>query len=868
MRLTDDSNLLQLASELAAQPEAVREAHLSQCSAEQARALRAIIDTFSHVTVAGEPSSDFSASRATPEQIGPFTLVRLLGEGGMGAVYLAQQDRPQRLVALKLIRSGHYSPSLIERFRREAEFLGQLEHPGIARIFAAGEHDGPGGRIPYLAMEYVEGASLREHSQRAELDDRARLRLVVNVARAVHHAHVRGVVHRDLKPGNILVAADGQPRVLDFGIALALDDVNAPLDERGDPQRLTQFGELVGTLSYMSPEQINGDARRVDQRSDVYALGVILYELLSGEHPHALRNSSLIEAARIVSEQPARSLAKRRPELTGDIDTVVMKALEPDRDRRYQSANELADDIERLLDDRPILARPATSAYIASKFLRRHRLAAAAVTVTLLSLIAAVAISLHFAFAEAQARREAVARAETNEAVSRFLVDMLTSADPERALGDKLTLRQALDAAADSASATMSEQSAVQAQVKGTLATTYRSLGDVAIAEELYDEALLLLPSATDEDAVALRLGRLSSVLDAGRFDEGLADAEAVLADIVGRPTDDPQRLKIMMEKGRALLSLGKNPEARDAFGEVVAISDANRALDPEIGLQARHNLASALRTSSEFAEAETLLREILERRLEVNGDEHPLTLYSRNNLAAIIQLQGRDDEAEAEFRSVLDARRRMLGPEHLSTLTTMQNLGNLLAQQGRRDEATPLIRAAAEATERVFGAEHARTQTAQNSLAYLLEDLGQLDEAEALHRRILALQNARLAAGETIDSELLGTRNNLAMLLARKGELDESISQFELLLKAGLAALPEDHAYVAIFRSNYGDTLNKAGKPALARPLLEAAFPVLERGMGATHKRTRDAAQRLATTYAALGMKAEAARFEMIAAG
>lgn len=858
----DDPELQRLASALAGLDATARSERLAALPADQADGVRALLALFDSDTLAGgarPAGGDAAPGPVLPTRFGPFSLLRILGEGGMGTVYLAEQQRPRRRVALKLIRHGHFSPDLLERFRREAEFLGQLEHPGIARVFEAGEQEAAGARVPYLAMEFVDGESLRDHCERARPDDRGRLRLVARLARAVHHAHVRGVVHRDLKPANIMVGRDGLPRILDFGIALAIDDA-------ANPQRLTQIGEVVGTLSYMSPEQIGGDARRVDQRSDVYALGVILYELLTGEPPHPLRNSSLIEAARIVQEQPVRALARRRPELAGDVDTLVMKALEADRDRRYQSAAELAEDIERYLDSRPILARPATATYLAGKFLRRHRLAASAATIVLASLIGAVAVSLHFALAEAEARREAVARAESNAAVSRFLVDMLTSADPERALGQTLTLREALDRAAASAAATLSAQPAVQAQVTGTLAASYRSLGDLQRAEALFDEALAL--TADGIDGARLRLGRLSTRLDAGRHEEGLADAEGLL-DLLGRlPEGVDLALSAQMEQGRALLGLGRNPEALAVFRQVLARSDALPGLDPEIGIQARHNLASALRTTGEFAESERLLRELLDQRIARYGSEHPLSLYTRNNLAAAMQLQGRDAEAEAEFRAVLETRTRVLGPEHLSTLTTMQNLGNLLLQHKRLDEAEPLARQSAEIAERVFGAEHPRTQMAQNSLAYLLEDLGELDEAEAMHRRILALQNARLAAGETIDSELLATRNNLAMLLTRKGRLAEAQSEFETLLAAALAALPEDHAYVAIFRSNYGACLTQAGKPARARELLEPAFQVLERSMGAQHRRTRDAAGRLADAYRAQGMLAEAERYAALAAG
>ncbi|MFA5683445.1 MAG: serine/threonine-protein kinase [Lysobacteraceae bacterium] len=851
-----------LASELADLDAAARAARLAALDPASAEVVRGLLDLLESDTLAGDSQAAPDAAPpvdAAGARFGQFSLIRLLGEGGMGTVYLAEQDRPRRLVALKLIRHGQFSPDVLERFRREAEFLGQLEHPGIARVFEVGEQDTASGRVPYLAMEYIEGENLRRYCDKAGLDDRQRLAYVARVARAVHHAHVRGVVHRDLKPGNILVDAQGQPRVLDFGIALALDDANS------EPQRLTRHGELVGTLSYMSPEQIAGDARRVDQRSDVYALGVILYELLSGEHPHALRDSSLIEAVRIVQEQPARALARGRPELAGDIDTIAMKALDPDRDRRYQSAAELADDIERHLDDRPILARPATTLYLAGKFLRRHRLGVSAAAIAVLSLIAAVAVSLYFALAEADARREAVARAEANQAVTRFLVDMLTSADPERALGEQLTLREALDRAAASADIALDAQPLVRAQIKGTLGSSYRSLGEFGPAEQLFRQAIDAAGSDADA-ALPHRLNLLGTLTDAGRYQEALDLHAGISPQLTALPAAHPLRLQGDLHHGTVLAQTGQQDAAMAVFHKVREVADAHPELDPELAIQARHNHASVMRLAGNLEESERMLRETLALRAQRYGPDHPLTLFSHNNLVGTLENMGKLDEAEGEIRHVLAARERVLGADHLSTLNSLQNRIVILVRMGRQAEAEPLARDLIERVQRVMGSRHARTLQARNTLAYILEDLDQPAEAERLYRDILSVYAALTERTGPQDAEMLGIHNNLAMLLSRRALHEEALREFEQLIATTREGAGEAHPYYAIFRSNQGDALNKAGRPAQAQAALEDALPRLVQVFGEDHSRVRDAARRLATAHDALGQHEEAQRYTAMA--
>ncbi|MFZ1390776.1 MAG: serine/threonine-protein kinase, partial [Dokdonella sp.] len=369
--------------------------------------------------------------------IGPYRILGLLGEGGMGRVYLAQQIHPQRQVALKVVRG--VSASVVERMRREIEVLAQLEHPGIARLYAAGESRVDDVDVPWLALEYVRGVDLVRHAYEQNLGLAARLRLLIEVARAVHFAHGRGVIHRDLKPGNILVDESGQPKVLDFGIARLRDDA---------AHGLTQDGQVLGTLPYMSTEQLLGDSTLIGARSDVYSLGVVAYELISGRLPHPrLNTSTIFEALDILRHDTPPRLATISAEARGDLDTVVMKALASEREQRYASAAELADDLQRILDHRPIMARPLTRMYRASRFVRRHRLLSAAMASIVVVLAVASIVSLRFALAEQRARGEADQRALESAAVNAFLERMLASADPELSAGRKLTVDEVVDQA-------------------------------------------------------------------------------------------------------------------------------------------------------------------------------------------------------------------------------------------------------------------------------------------------------------------------------------------------------------------------------------------------------------------------------------
>ncbi len=367
--------------------------------------------------------------QAAEPEIAGFRILGLLGEGAMGVVYLAQQEAPRRRVALKVLRSSFATPSMLARFEQEGELLGRLHHRGIAQIYQAGTAGTGSGHLPYFAMEYVRGRTLVDYVEQAGLNPGQRLELLARICGAVQHAHENGVVHRDLKPANILVTEEGFPKILDFGIARATDS------DLAVTTRLTDVGQLIGTVRYMSPEQASGDPTRINNRSDVYSLGVIAHELLSGRLPYDLRGKSLHEAVRIIREQEPERLGRIDRTLSGDVETIVAKALEKDSEWRYHSAHDLASDIRRYLGDEPIAARAPSLAYRLGKFARRNKAVVASLAAIIVALVAATAVSLVFAVRAESARRQAVEERDLSDAARRSAIaERLLDSQPTVAL--------------------------------------------------------------------------------------------------------------------------------------------------------------------------------------------------------------------------------------------------------------------------------------------------------------------------------------------------------------------------------------------------------------------------------------------------
>ena len=775
-----------------------------------------------------------------PDSIGGYRIIELLGEGSMGRVYRARQLHPAREVALKLVAALGRDAAV--RLRREIEVLARMEHPGIARLYDAGEEEIGGIAVPWLALEYVRGIDLRQWIRDRAPTLAERVQALIQLCRAVHYAHGRGVVHRDLKPANVLIDGAGRPRVLDFGIARVLD---------GDDGDATRAGQVLGSLPYMSPEQLGGDSTQIDARSDVYALGAIAYELICAALPHPrLADATLFEAIEVHRTHTPLLPSRVLPSLPRDLDAVIMKALSTEPARRYSSAAEFAADLQRWLEHRPVEARPATLGYVLARHARRHRVAAAALAAALIMLVAASLVSLRYAWSEAQARALAERRFAESEAVNAFLERMLSAADPAQTQGRDVTVTEVLDAAEQDLAGTAMTP-VVRAMVQRSLASTRLSLGEFERALALNDAAIS--QSRLDGDPRVqhglLRM-RGSILTELGRFEQ----AEAALdeADSIWPQAPDADRLRVLLTRSRLYEEAGRQADAIAGFGTLLAAGEEGR-VDPDDPMleTARSNLIGLLRDSGRLNEALVAADAVLARRRGRDGDRHPRTLASRHARMTVLQGLGKLDEAVSEGQAVLDLRRQVLGEDHAATLTTAQMLGNAYLELGRLDEAEPLIRQTLTAFESRFGDAHAQTITSLNALAYLLEARGAVDEAEATYRRVLAIQREQ----DQRHPAALVTQNNLGMLLLDAGRLSAAEHELRDLLARTAEQLGEDHVFNAMFASNLGLCLSRMRRDDEALIVLEAAHTMLADRLGAEHGRTQAAAERLNEIRARAGL-------------
>jgi len=702
-----------------------------------------------------------SGAASHPAAIGRYRIIRLLGEGGMGTVYEAEQEEPRRVVALKVIKLGLATPDRLRRFRRESQALARLQHPGIAQIYDSSTADAGFGPQPFFAMEFIRGLPLKKYAEVHQLNTRQKLLLMVKICEAVHHAHQRGLIHRDLKPGNILVDETGQPKILDFGVARVKEaDV-----QEGDsqPTMQTGLGQLVGTLAYMSPEQVLGDPLEVDTRSDVYALGVILYELLSGRMPYEVNHRPLTEAVHTIRDEEPVSLSSIDRDYRGDIETLVRKALEKHKTRRYTSAADLGADIQRYLSDEPITARPPSAGYQLRKFARRHRGLMASMAVVFVVLLAGVAVST--AMAVRARRAEAEARA-----VSEFLQkDVLaeagasTQAGPNAKPDPHLEVRTALDRAAGRIQGKFGKQPLVEASIRQTIGDTYGDLG-------LFSEA-----QQQEERALAIRRRMLGEAHPATL--ESM-DHLAVLYRKEGKYAEaEPLRIKFLEARRRVLGEL--HPETLDAMNNLAllyryegkpelaeplyikAVEGLHRfkGVDSRQAVVTMANLAQLYHDQAKYAQAEQLFSEALEAAPRVLGEEHPDTLTIMNNLAQVYQDEGKFAPAELLQRKVLEVDIRVMGVEHPDTLIHFGNMAKLYRNQGKYVEADALFNRVLETQRRVLGVDRPETMTTMALLGSLEGYEGKYEDAEQLLTR--ALEGQRRVLG----NEHRSTQNSLVWL-------------------------------------------------------------------------------------------------------
>ena len=749
----------------------------------------------------------------TPGQrLGPYRVIERIARGGMSVVYRGERADEQftRPVAIKVLHFPGADDEAGRRFQVERQILATLDHPNIAEILDAGVV--PDG-WPYLVMEYIDGVPIDRYCSDRNLPLDDRLDLFLTVCDAVQHAHQHLVVHRDLKPSNVLVTPDGNVKLLDFGIAKLLDPEGADLLQTAP---LTGTGLRLMTPAYAAPEQVRNDA--VTTATDVYALGVMLYELLAGERPFSLSGMGPSEIERIVCEQdPVRpstvagrahegvttAVTREAGRLSGDLDTICLKALRKEPERRYGSARELAEDLRRHRAGLPVEARPATLGYRSTKFVRRHRIG---VGLAALVAILLVGFAVTMAFqqaATARARDGAQQEARKAQEVSAFLVGLFEAGDPTKGPGEEVTARQILERGVERAD-DLGAQPAVQAQMLDVMAQAYFNLGRYDLAEPLAQQAVrvLSLPDGGDEAQAAFLMDTLGrSLRKLGRLDEAERvhrGADLLLQAHLG--VDHEQVARNLNHLGMVVQAQGRHEEAEPLFAQALDIFSRVHGEEHEDTIAALSNVASIHVSKGDHAAAAPLYVEVLERRRALLGEEHPEVADSLVNLGFVMRRLDRFEESEAYYRECVAIRRKVYGDDHPDIASVLDNMGVLFGVQARYDDSESLFREALEIRRRYFGEEHTSTATSYNNLAVLMNQTGRLDEAIRLQRRVVDIRREALGEEHPVFAAAL---DNLGGSLVKQGNYAEAIQVLEQALEIEMKAFDGPHPGVA---STLGD--------------------------------------------------------------
>ena len=825
--------------------EAERQAFLESACAEDSQ-LRSTVDRLIKVYI--EDGCDNShtdlesherAHSSIKGKIGRFRILQKIGEGGFGEVWMAEQVEPvKRRVAIKIIKPGMDSKQVIARFEAERQALAIMEHPNIARVYDGGETEE--GR-PYFVMELVSGETISAYCASNHLNVSQRIELFRSVCAAVQHAHQKGIIHRDLKPSNVLVCEiNGNPvvKVIDFGIAKALE---RPLT---DKTLFTEFQQMVGTPAYMSPEQASLSMIDVDTRSDVYSLGVLLYELLAGGppfDPKSLRSAGFDEMRRIIREvePPSPSLRlssgqsasdtddltseaerdQRKRKVRGELDWIVQRAMAKERDRRYASASEFDDDLERYLNGDAVRAGPAGKWYRARRFMARNRVPLAVAGSIAVALIAGIIATTVFAVKAERQRQQTLQEFARAEAVKSFLTDMLSSVNPRTSGSmDKELMALVLKNAAAKIDQELQDQPLISVELSTVIGMTYQSLG-------MYD-------AAEPHIIRALEFSR-----------EHLGD-------------EHPDTLLSINTMGVLLVNQGKYAEAKEYYAEALK---ANRRLlgdaHPDT-LRSIANMGSLLTQQGKYEEAMPYHIESMEGFRQVLGDEHPQTLHSISYMGLLFVNQGKYNEAMPYYHEALEGRRHVLGDEHPLTLNSIHNMGTLLSNQGKLDDAMECYVEVLEIRRRILGNQHPHTLLAINAMGFLLQQQGKYEDALEYYTE--AIEGRRRVLGDEHPDTLISIAD-MGTLLSRQGKYEEALPYVVETLKAQRRVMGEKHPSTLRSIKQLGNLLAKQGKYDEAMPYLTEAIESRRRVLGDEHQDTLSAIYSMGTLLCRQGKYDEA---------
>jgi serine/threonine protein kinase/Tfp pilus assembly protein PilF len=786
------------------------------------------------------------------QRLGPYRLVRKLGSGGMGDVYLAERadDEYQQQVAIKLVRAGVFSTQVQSRLRMERQILATLQHPNIARLLDGGRaHDG----TPYLVMEYIDGEPIDAYCDRHRLPLAERIKLVQTICAAVHYAHQNLVVHRDLKPSNILITPDGTPKLLDFGIAKLLETRQSM-----HTLAVTHFEYRVLTPAHASPEQIRGDA--ITTSSDIYVLGVLLYELLCGRRPFNLVGSSLSEMERIVCEQePPRpsvalarlaqespdlaehiaacrstSVARLRKDLQGDLDDIILMAMRKDAGRRYGSAQQLAADLERYLTAQPVTATRDTWLYRTRKFVTRH---AAGVTASVTAVLALIAFAV-VTFIQSQriAYERDVANAERTRAeqVSSFLVELFELSDPSKSRGNQVTARELLDIGARRVRVGLDDQPETRATLLGTIGRVYSSLGLYSDSTRLLEEALqsridIYGPRHLEVASALVALG--DALCEQGQLDACQQRLDAALE--MQRELAGPDALEI----GATLMSHARLAQQRGA------LEFAQRYYDESLAIYRRHGqertpeassvineLAGLYSYRGDYEQAATLYRTALDIDRQALGRDHPQVAMHIHDLAVALHMQGELDEAGELYDESTQLLTKVLGETHPHTLDAFANYGRFLQRKGELQRAEQILVDVLEANRRSRGPRHPYVAHDLVNVAIVRLDRGAYREAEADLKAALDIYGETLAEDHPYVVSALVNLGRAQLGLSQHAAAEQTLRQaIEMGEKSFGPASPQ----LALARSTLGQVMLAKGRSDAAVQLLRDSLPTLVKAQG-----------------------------------